>query len=301
MAAVNIWLEERDITALCTRAAVDKNLDGAGSELEVQLVWPGETGEKLGLWPGCGQWLRVEDGGETLFSGRAETLDYDAGAGKLTIAAFDPAALLARCQCYGPYVGTPADIARALCAECGLETGSVWPGDGEMRRLSARTGRSAFRGICQVYDGDCFVEWRGGKVHILRRGGEHAVVEGRLLLEGRSRNSAAGAVNQALVCARGGIAGQWEDRAGRLELGLRQKTLGLEAGELSPEEQAKAAIRDIAREGRIVLAGRSGVRCGQTVELDKPGMGLFGRYLVSETRWVCDRGKETTEMGLVSV
>lgn len=301
MAAVNIWLEERDITALCTRAAVDKNLDGAGSELEVQLVWPGETGEKLGLWPGCGQWIRVEDGGETLFSGRAETLDYDAGAGKLTIAAFDPAALLARCQCYGPYVGTPADIARALCAECGLETGSVWLGDGEMRRLSARTGRSAFRGICQVYDGDCFVEWRGGKVHILRRGGEHAVVEGRLLLEGRSRNSAAGAVNRALVCARGGIAGQWEDRAGRLELGLRQKTLGLEAGELSPEEQAKAAIRGIAREGRIVLAGRSGVRCGQTVELDKPGMGLFGRYLVSETRWVCDRGKETTEMGLVSV
>ena len=95
--------------------------------------------------------------------------------------------------------------------------------------------------------------------------------------------------------------GQWEDRAGRLELGLRHKTLGLEAGELSPEEQAKAAIRGIAREGRIVLAGRSGVRCGQTVELDKPGMGLFGRYLVSETRWVCDRGKETTEMGLVSV
>ena len=96
MAAVNIWLEERDITALCTRAAVDKNLDGAGSELEVQLVWPGETGEKLDLWPGCGQWLRVEDGGETLFSGRAETLGYGAGAGKLTIAAFDPAALLAR-------------------------------------------------------------------------------------------------------------------------------------------------------------------------------------------------------------
>ena len=248
---MRIWLNEREITGLCTRVIVDKNIDAAGAEARVRAVCVPENSKFPRIDPACGDRVTVEDGCETAFTGWVRTVRYDAVALMLEIECLDPAALLARSECWEAYTGTAAEITRQICGRCGLETGEVWEAEKRLR-LPACAGRSAFHAIRKLYDGACVVDFWNGAVNVRPTG----VYRGML-------------------------------QSGRL--------CGLTAGNTEDAEG------NVIRQARLTVTGRSTVRCGEILEPDKPMMGVFGIYQVTQVRQKWEKGLVTTELGMVSV
>lgn len=298
---MRVWLDGQEITGLCTGTVVEKTLEGAGAEAEIRLVCAPMDTRLPRLDPACGQWVEVRQGGEALFSGRVERVSYDAAALELTVLAFDPVSLLAKNHCRGPYRGTPQQIVRTLCAECGLETGELWAGDGQEVQLGAACGRSVFRTIRNLYNDLCVTEWKDGRVEIYPKGAGRAVLESGRLVDLTARNTCEEAVTQAAVYSGGKVAALAADEAGIRQYGLRRREeyLSLQYG--TAEEQARAMLKGVSRQARLTLTGRSPVKCGQIVTLDKPLMGVYGDYLVERVAWQCRGGLTTTQLGVVSL
>ncbi len=297
---MRVWMDGVEITGLCTDVEVEKNIEGAGAECRAALVCAPMDSSLPRLDPACGQWLAVEDEGVSLFSGRVERVSYDAGALELTVLAFDPANLLAKNHCRGPYTGTPADITRQLCALCGLEAGEVWAGDGQEVRLGAACGRSVYRTICNLYDDLAVTEWREGKVQVYPAGGSRAVLESGRLVELTARNTCEDSVNQVAVYRKGQVAAVATDEVAVGLYGLRRRDEHLSLKYETAMEQARAGLRPISRQARLTLTGLSPVKCGQVVALDKPLMGVYGDYLVERVVWMCKEGQTFTQLGVVS-
>ena len=298
---MRVWLEGREVTGLCIRTAVEKHLDGAGAEAEIAMVCAPMDSRLPRLDPACGQRVEVRQQGETLFFGRVERVSYDAAALELTVLAFDPVSLLAKNHCRGPYLGTPQSITRQLCRECGLEPGDIWPGDGQEVRLGAACGRSAFRTICSLYDGRCVLDWRDGKVDLYPRGVSRAVLASGQLTDLTARNTCEDAVTQAAVYSGGKVAALATDDRGAEAFGLRRRNEHLSLACASAAEQAQAALKGVVRQARLTLTGRSPVKCGQIVTLDKPLMGVHGDYLVERVAWHCRGGLTSTQLGVVGL
>ncbi|MBR5390973.1 MAG: hypothetical protein IK141_06740 [Clostridia bacterium] len=192
---MRVWLEDNEITGLCTRVIVDKNMDAAGAEARVRAVCAPEDSKLPRIEPNCGDRLTVEDEGTVVFFGRAENVRYDASALLLEIECLDPAARLTKSECRSAYRGTAAEITRQICRECGLETGTVWE-NGAETRLPACAGRSAFHAIRRLYDGACVVDFENGAVVVRPKGlCRGRLQSGRLYgLSARNVESAAGGV-----------------------------------------------------------------------------------------------------------
>lgn len=298
---MRVWLEQQEITGLCLQTVIDKEADSAGAEAEITLVCAPMDSRLPRLDPACGQQVRVMQGGESLFSGRVERVSYDAAALRLTLLCYDPAALLAKYQGRGPYEGTPDAIVRDLCRECGLEPGEIWKGDGQPVKLTAACGRSAFRAIRNLYDDRCVVEFREEKVWVSPKGALQAVLESGRLVGLTARNTAEDAITRVVVYSGGKAVAQAEDQEGMARLGLRQRTEHLSPLFPDAKTQAKAGLMGVARQARFTLTGRSPVRCGQIIRLDKPLMGVYGDYLVTQVTWRCQQGMTTTELGVSSL
>lgn len=298
---MRVWLDGQEITGLCIGTTVEKTLEGAGAEAEIRLVCAPMDTRLPRLDPACGQWLEVRQGGETLFSGRVERVSYNAAALELTLLAFDSVSLLAKNHCRGPYRGTPQQITRTLCAECGLETGELWVGHGRELTLGAACGRSVFRTICNLYDDQCVLEWRNGKLEVYPKGVSRAVLESGRLVDLTARNTCEEAVTQVAVYSGGREAALATDQAGVRKYGLRRRNEYLSLQYETAEEQAKATLKGVSRQARLTLTGRSPVKCGQIVTLDKPLMGVYGDYLVERVAWQCQGGLTTTQLGVVSL
>ena len=298
---MRVWLDGQEITGLCIGTTVEKTLEGAGAEAEIRLVCAPMDTRLPRLDPACGQWLEVRQGGEILFSGRVERVSYNAAALELTLLAFDPVSLLAKNHCRGPYRGTPAQIAQMLCAECGLETGELWTGDGQVTQLGAACGRSMFRTICNLYNDQCVVDWWDGRVEIYPKGGTGAVLESGRLVDLTARNTSEDAVTQVAVYSGGKVAALATDQTGVEQYGLRRRNEYLSLQYETAQQQAQATLKGVSRQARLTLTGRSPVKCGQIVTLDKPLMGVYGDYLVERVVWQCQGGLTTTQLGVVSL
>lgn len=298
---MRVWLEEREITGLCTGVTVDKSINAAGAEGEIVLMCAPMDSRLPRLDPACGQWVTVRQEQEELFSGRVERVSYDAAALSLTLLCFDPASLLAKNLCRGPYRGTPEELTRQLCAQCGLQAGSIWAGDGKVVQLGAVYGRSAYRAICSLYENQCVLEYREGKVQLYPKGDSCAVLDSGRLVGLISRNTVEEAVNQVQVYGGGQLRAVCSDEAAIQQMGLRQRAETLNLAYATPEEQARAGLKGISRQARLTLTGRSPVKCGQIVTPDKPLMGVYGDYLVTQVVWRCEKGLITSELGVESL
>ena len=298
---MTVWLAGREITGRCTRVVLEKDRAAAGMEATIQAVCVPEDGRLPTLNPSCGESMEIWEGETLLFFGTVETIRYDAAALMLILQCFDPAARLARCQCYGPLEGTPAEIAAALCRECGLEPGSLAEGSGQITRLGALCGRNAYRSIRQVYGEGYTVEYRAGKIFIEAVGESRAVLHGGRLLVLTAKNTAEDAVNRVQVCGGRKILAEASDPAGLARQGLRQKTERPSSAYATLQEQAEDGLRGLKREARAVLEGLYAVRCGQRVTLDRPMAGAFGDYAVTAVRLCCDDGKKTTELEMEGI
>lgn len=298
---MRVWLDGQEITGLCTGTVVEKTLEGAGAEAEIRLVCAPMDARLPRLDPSCGQWVEVRQDGDRLFSGRVERVSYDAAALELTVLAFDPISLLAKNHCRGPYQGTPGQIVRTLCRECGLETGALWDGDGIAVKLGAACGRSAFRTIRNLYHGKCVLEWQDEKVRLYASGASRAVLESGRLVDLTARNTCEEAVNQVVVYSGGQPAAVASDQQGLQQYGLRRREEYLSLQYETAEEQARAGLKGVSRQARLTLTGRSPVKCGQIITLDKPLMGVYGDYLVERVAWQCAGGLMTTQLGVVSL
>ncbi len=295
------FLEGKEITGLCTGIEVERNLESAGAEARLTLVCAPMDSSLPRLDPACGQWVTVEQDGEGLFSGRVERVSYDAAALELDILAFDPASLLAKNQCRGPYAGRAEDIVRQLCALCGLECGTVPAGDGQVLRLEPVYGRTAFRAIRSLYGDQCVTGWRDGKVQVQPVGQRRAVLESGRLTALVARNTVEEACSRAEIYDKDGLLAQVTEPAGVEAFGLRTRAQHRSPVYERAEEQAWALIRGHSRQARLTLTGRSPVDCGQMVTLDKPLMGVYGDYLVERVVWICREGQTFTELGVVSL
>ena len=298
---MRVWLEDTEVTGLWTRVTVDREVTAAGAEAQVTLVCAPMDSRLPRLDPACGQWVRVRQAEELLFTGRVEQVRYDAARLALTLLCFDPASLLAKNHCRGPYSGTPARITRQLCALCGLEPGDIWEDDGQTVQLGAAFGRNCYRVIRNLYHDRCTVEYRNGQVHVYPLGAEETVLSGGQLVGLTACNSGQEAVNRVQVYSQGRLAAQYTDEESLLRLGLRSRDEHRSEDYPSAAEQARAGIRGESRQARLTVAGRSPVKCGQLVTLDRPLMGVYGTYLVKQVTWICEKGLITTELGVESL
>ena len=298
---MRVWLETTEVTGLCTRVTVDKEAAAAGAEAEVVLVCAPEDSRLPRLDPACGQWVHVRQEGALLFTGRVEQVSYDAAKLALTLLCYDPASLLAKNHCRGPYIGTPAHIVRQLCQLCGLEPGEIWEGDGQTVQLNTACGRSCYRTLRSLYGDNCVVEYRDGRVNVYPPGGQATVLTGGQLVGLTSRNTARETVTRVRVYSNGSVVAQCTDEGGLLQLGLRSRDEYRSAEYATAEEQARAGLRREARQARLIFTGRSPVKCGQLVTLDRPLMGVYGTYLVTQVTWNCESGLLTTELGVESL
>ena len=298
---MRVWLEEREITGLCIRVAVEKALEGAGAECEVRLACAPMDSRLPQLDPACGQWVAVTEADETLFSGRVEQVSYEAATLQLTMLCYDPAGLLAKNQCRGPYSGTPRQITEQLCRECGLEPGEIWEGSGQDVRLTAACGRNVYRTICSLYDNQCMVDYGQGTVRVYPIGQSRAVLSSGRLVGLTARNTAQETVNQVQIYRKGQLEAQCTDEQAVARLGLRRRTEYQSLQYEDGESQARAGLKAVSWQARLVFTGRSSVKCGQIVSLDKPLMGVYGDYLVNEVIWVQEKGLITTELGVSSL
>ena len=298
---MRVWLEEREITGLCTRVTVEKELEAAGAACEVLLVCAPLDSRLPRLDPACGQWVVVREEQETLFSGRVERVSYEAAAMQLRLLCYDPASLLAKNQCRGPYSGTPAQITQQLCRECGLEPGDIWQSDGQPVQLGAVCGRGVYRTICNLYDDQCVVDYRNGKVQVYPRGQSRAVLESGRLVGLTARNDSQETVNRVRVYRKGMLEGEAVDQDSMDRLGLRSRDEYLSLQYEDAQQQAQTQLQGVSRQARLVFTGRSPVKCGQIVTLDKPLMGVYGDYLVTQVLWQQEKGPVTTELGVTSL
>ena len=298
---MRVWLEEKEITGLCTRITIDKSMDAAGAEAEVTLMCAPMDARLPRLDPACGQWVTVREEQEELFSGRVERVSYNAAALSLTLLCFDPASLLAKNQCRGPYRGTPEALTRQLLAECGLSAGSIWAGSGKLVELGAIYGRNCYRAIRSLYEDQCVLEYREGRVHLYPKGGSRAVLESGRLVGLTARNTAEEAVTQVKVYRNGRLETQYTDPVGVQQLGLRCRTEPMSFLYENALQQAQAGLKGISRQARLTFTGRSPVKCGQIVTPDKPLMGVYGDYLVTQVVWQCEKGLTTSELGVESL
>lgn len=298
---MRIWLEEREITGLCTRVTVEKSMEAAGAECEILLVCAPMDSRLPRLDPACGQWVAVTEEQETLFSGRVERVSYEAAALRLSLLCYDPASLLVKNHCRGPYSGAPAHITRQLCRECGLEPGEIWQGDGQPVQLGKVCGRGVYRTICNLYDDRCVVDYRDSKVQVYPKGQSRAVLESGRLVGLTARNDVQEAVTQVRVYRKGELAAEAVDQEGLRRLGLRSRDEYQSLQYETAQEQAQAGLQGVSRQARLVFTGRSPVKCGQIVALDKPLMGVYGDYLVTQVLWQQEKGLITTELGVTSL
>ncbi len=298
---MRVWLEESEITGLCTGISVESNLESAGKEAEITLVCAPMDSSLPRLDPACGQDVTVKEGEQVLFSGKAERVSYDAASLKLTLLAFDKGSLLAKNHCRGSYYGIPEDVTRQLCGECGLECGTVWPGDGKWVWLDQVSGRSVFRAIRSIYGSRCAVRWEEGKVSLYPVGQSRAVLESGRLVELDARNTVEDSVNQMIVFSKGMEVARATDEPGAAAYGLRRRTANYSKLYPSAEAQAWAGLQGLSRQARLTFTGLSPVQCGQLVTLDKPLMGVYGDYLVERVAWQCREGQTFTQLGVVSL
>lgn len=298
---MRVWLEEREITGLCTRVTVEKSVEAAGASCEVLLVCAPMDSRLPRLDPACGQWIAVTEERETLFSGRIERVSYDAAALRLSLLCYDPAGLLVKNHCRGPYSGTPEAITRQLCRECGLEPGEIWSGDGQTVQLGRVCGRVVYRTICNLYDDGCVVDYRDGKVQVYPKGQSRAVLESGRLVGLTARNDSQEVVNRVRVYRKGMLDAESADQTSIQRLGLRSRDVYLSLQYEDGQQQAQAGLMGVSRQARLVFTGRSPVKCGQIVALDKPLMGVYGDYLVTQVLWQQEKGLITTELGVTSL
>lgn len=298
---MRVWLEEKEITGLCTRITIDKSVDAAGAEAEITLMCAPMDTRLPRLDPACGQWITVKRDQEELFSGRVERVSYNAAALSLTLLCFDPASLLAKNQCRGPYRGTPVQLTRQLLAECGLSAGNIWAGSEKQVQLGAMYDRNCYRAICSLYEDQCVLEYRDGKVHLYQKGASRAVLESGRLIGLIARNTAEDAVTKVKVYSDGRLLAESTDHAGLQQLGLRCRTEPINFAYGSVQQQAQAGLKGISRQARLTFTGRTPVKCGQIVTPDKPLMGVYGDYLVTQVVWQCEKGLITSELGVESL
>lgn len=298
---MRVWLEDREITGLCIRVTVDKSVDGAGAEGEIVLMCAPMDSRLPRLDPACGQQVTVRQGQEELFFGRVERVSYDAAALSLTLLCFDPVSLLAKNLCRGPYRGTPEALTRQMCAECGLQPGNIWAGDGKPVQLESAYTRTGYRAIRSLYDNRCVLEYRQGKVHLYPKGDSRSLLDSGRLVGLISRNTAEEAVNQVQVYGGGKLRAECSDQSAIAQLGLRRRVETVNMTYPTPEEQARAGLKGVSRQARLTFTGRSPVKCGQIVTPDKPLMGVYGDYLVTQVVWRCEKGLITSELGVESL
>lgn len=298
---MRVWLDDKEITGLCIRITIDKSVDAAGAETEIVLMCAPMDARLPRLDPACGQWVTVKDGEEELFSGRVERVSYHAATLSLTMLCFDPANLLAKNQCYGPYQGTPKVLTRRLLEECGLSAGSIWSGNGKRVQLGAMFNRNCFRAICSLYGDQCVLEYRDGKVHLYEKGVSRAVLESGRLVDLTSRNTAENAVTRVKVYSGGRVIAESSDDDGIEQLGVRCRTEPVNFDYITARQQAREGLKGVSRQARLTVTGRSPVKCGQIVTPDKPLMGVYGDYLVTQVVWQCEKGMTTTELGVESL
>jgi hypothetical protein len=230
-----------------------------------------------------------------------ERVSYEAAALRLSLLCYDPASLLAKNHCRGPYSGTPAEITRQICRECGLEPGEIWQRDGQPVQLGKVCGRGAFRTICNLYDDQCVVAWWDGRVQVYPKGQSRAVLESGRLVGLTARNDVQEAVTRVRVYRKGELAAEVVDQTGLENLGLRSRDEYQSLQYETAREQAQVGLQGISRQARLVFTGRSPVKCGQIVALDKPLMGVYGEYLVTQVLWQQEKGLITTELGVISL
>ena len=289
---MRVWLEEREITGLCTRLTVEKSMEAAGASCEVQLVCAPMDSRLPRLDPACGQWVAVTEERETLFSGRVERVSYDAAALRLSLLCYDPAR---------PYSGSPAEITRQLCRECGLVPGEIWSGDSQPVQLGKVCGRGVYRTICNLYDDGCVVDYRDGRVQVYPKGQSRTMLESGRLVGLIARNDSQETVNRVRVYRKGLLDAEVVDQDSIDRLGLRGRDAYLSLQYETAQIQAQAGLQGVSRQARLVFTGRSPVKCGQIVALDKPLMGVYGDYLVTQVLWQQEKGLITTELGVTSL
>lgn len=273
------------------KAALGKSRNDAARVLTASvLTAPADTYfQKLSLALGDPVRLLDDAGGE-LFLGSIHELDRTEDRVRLT--AYDRGVYLTRNELYGLFLGSGADIAAQVAGKLGIPLGRV-EADGQYKAIVSRAGQSAFSILRRAVGDGREISVENGALTVSAGGGTPVRLAPERVLSVSSRAGLGEMVNSCVTLRRnGGAAGQARNSADIAAYGQFQR-VRLLSGETPAE-----LLRGRTMSARVTALGDLAVRCGGTVEADRPQWGLEGAYTVTavEHRW--EQGLFTTAMSL---
>lgn len=264
--AVKLYVRDQMVLPVLESAVLGKNRNDAASVLTASiLLAPADTCfQKLSL--AVGDPVRLTDGsGDEVFLSSIHQIDRTEDAARIT--AYDRRAYLARNELYGLFLGSRAEIAAQVAAKLGISLGKV-EADGQYKTIVSRAGQSAFSILRRAVGTGREISIQNGALTVTAQGGPAMRLAPERVLSVSSRAGIGEMVNRCVtLCWNGGIAAQTQNREDIAAYGQFQRVRIL-SGE-APAELLRGKTMSV----RVAMLGDLALRCGGTVQADRPQWG----------------------------
>jgi len=291
---VKLYVKDQMVMPVLENAALGKSRSDAASILTASvLLAPADTYfQKLSL--AVGDPVRMmDDSGQEICLGSIHQLDRTEDAAGIT--AYDRGVYLARNELYGLFLGSGAEIAAQVAAKLGISLGRV-EADEQYKTIVSRAGQSAFSILRRAVGEGREISMQNGTLTVTAHSGAAVRLPPERVLSVSCRAGIGEMINRCVTLRRnGGVAAQVQNSGDIAAYGQFQR-VRLLSGEAPAE-----LLRGRTMSARVVMLGDLAIRCGGTVEANRPQWGLEGTYRVAavEHRW--EKGLFTTAMSLEQV
>ena len=232
---------------------------------------------------------------ELLFDGIILTEERSESDIKIKYMAYDYAWYM-RSKVTGTFKGSPASVARTVCAENGIPCGSLYDPDGDVEIIS--TGeKSISQVITEAYDGtDAHIYMDGTSLCVERYGETPAglVTGDDAVIDGSYKSSLENMVNQVVILGASDQPVGEVDNA-LFQYGTIRETYKMSGKKEEPAKEAEKLLKGIEDSGKIVVVGNPALRTGRSVIVEKVNTKIRGRFvIISDDHSIQDADYKTT-------
>lgn len=235
-----------------------------------------------------------------LFQGVIINISRQENSTTLSVSAVDLAWYTGKIKTYGIYEGTAATITRQVCAEYGIETGSLLDISGNKEIIS--TGdKTIYQVIADAYaDADWCLHMDGSALHIYPAGAE---VVARLsgdsnVMDASYTSSIENMINKVVVLdGDAAYAGEVKQETHISQYGLMQETYKAETGKDARQEALKL-LKGIEETGSVTAIGNLACITGRAVYITEVSSNITGRFCILSDSHTFDGGLHTMSLGL---
>ena len=274
-----VLIGDADVTEFVESVTWSGDLQQASRTLNVKLVRE--------CRPDVGDSASFYYQGKRLFTGTVTYVDMDAWNNSVECS--DRGIYLANNYTFKEYKGTPQSIAKKVCAEFGVSTGSLAQ-KSSTTKVTSTGNLSAFKVIEEAYEGKrkgakqyLYLFW-DGKLTIEPAGSETVADLDIEILTARRSRSIKGMVNKVVILNdKIKLSGYVENAADRSKYGTFQKAYKKEKDK-NARTEAKESLVGLERTGSITCLGNPACIAGKAVNVTEKRTGISGAQVIKSDK-----------------